>query len=992
MERVGQRNIYWDNVKGLLILLVVLGHYLILYVDKGVAGPLVSTVYYWIYSFHMPLFVFVSGYFSDRLERGRSKAVFRLLIPFFIFNSLMQFWFFRQTGQYAGPLMPVYVNWYLLALFIWRMLLPEILAIRGILLISFVSAFAVGFLDSINNYLALCRVVAFLPFFILGYRARVDHWEHFFDRRNLKTFIFLVATVSIVYLFGISNILSTYVFIAFPYPAPKVVWLVIRVAYFVLAVCAGFAVLCICPRSHIPILTKAGRNSLLIFLIHRYLTFVFNCYVPIEVWSDWYLPIAVLVSIATLLILGLDLFAKCYSIAIAALERALSVEGGTALDQWPFRRRLILFLVIVNAVMLATIPFLNRSTNSELDDPESSIHPKLTQQEVDSLNSSVTVSFVGDLILLEDQVKHALDQTHGGYDFSPVFKDVQRHFIDSDLTVGVLEVPLAGEEAGYSRSNFDDGIPLYLNGPDAWAQAIKASGIDVVSTSNNHAMDKGVRGLLRTLDVLDELGLDYVGTFREPSAPGRILIKEVQGLKLAFMAYTYGLNYLEKAEVQEFDQRHISILPPLNDRRWVEMARDRIEKDVAVARRLGADILFALPHMGTQFSHAPDRFSRTWAEFMIQSGVDVVLADHSHAVQPVERVSIESASNATREGWVVYCPGNFVNSYTEKNGDASAIVNVHISGKGTVMGLSIVPIWIRRPIGGQYSPVAVYDALNDEHLLTSLSHLDFKRIREVQSTVTEVMLGHALSLDQVQDRYFLLRDGYHRQPLEVRLINQSESPPKQGGQNALHQVLKKARRVLVVGDSISEGTKNGGYPWFEPLGAIYPEAEFINQSKGGATSASVLEKFMKEDLPEADVLILALGVNDVRYRNPDLCSMDAGEFVGTMQRIISIFKDQNPGSSIVVISLWPAYDNDPFCPLPVIERDQLIDEYNDALRENCIRESFLFVDACSRIREFIEPRVTDEYIIDHIHPNANAGIIAYANCVLFGSFDRWAIE
>ena len=120
--------------------------------------------------------------------------------------------------------------------------------------------------------------------------------------------------------------------------------------------------------------------------------------------------------------------------------------------------------------------------------------------------------------------------------------------------------------------------------------------------------------------------------------------------------------------------------------------------------------------------------------------------------------------------------------------------------------------------------------------------------------------------------------------------------------------------------------------------------------------------------------------------------MDAGEFVGTMQRIISIFKDQNPGSSIVVISLWPAYDNDPFCPLPVVERDQLIDEYNDALRENCIRESFLFVDACSRIREFIEPRVTDEYIIDHIHPNANAGIIAYANCVLFGSFDRWAIE
>lgn len=215
----------------------------------------------------------------------------------------------------------------------------------------------------------------------------------------------------------------------------------------------------------------------------------------------------------------------------------------------------------------------------------------------------------------------------------------------------------------------------------------------------------------------------------------------------------------------------------------------------------------------------------------------------------------------------------------------------------------------------------------------------------------------------------------------LRLRARLSGSPEEGGQNALHQVLRNARRVLVVGNSILEGTQNGGYPWFEPLGAIYPEVEFMNQSKGGATSLSVLDFFKKEDSPEADVLILALGVNDVRYRNPELCSMDAGEFVRSMEGIISFFKHRNPEASVCMVSLWPAYDNDPFCPLPVVERDQLIDEYNDALRKFCIRENFLFVDACSKIREFMKSRVTDEYIIDHIHPNANAGIIAYANSV-----------
>ena len=84
-----ERDTFLDNLKGVLILLVVFAHYLILYVEQNVASLAVQTLCFFIYSFHMPLFVFVSGFFSKDVGKARETAFTRLLLPYFFFNTAM---------------------------------------------------------------------------------------------------------------------------------------------------------------------------------------------------------------------------------------------------------------------------------------------------------------------------------------------------------------------------------------------------------------------------------------------------------------------------------------------------------------------------------------------------------------------------------------------------------------------------------------------------------------------------------------------------------------------------------------------------------------------------------------------------------------------------------------------------------------------------------------------------------------------------------------
>ena len=156
--------------------LVVLGHLAQVYLEKvggGGAFPALEALLCLIYFFHMPLFVFVSGVFSKNAPKRRDRAFADLFVPFLAAQALWLVWLaVAESPRYAlsQALTPQFALWYLVALFAWRLALPDLARVRFILPVSAALFFFGQLFGGIDNTLAIQRTLGFLFFFLLGYR------------------------------------------------------------------------------------------------------------------------------------------------------------------------------------------------------------------------------------------------------------------------------------------------------------------------------------------------------------------------------------------------------------------------------------------------------------------------------------------------------------------------------------------------------------------------------------------------------------------------------------------------------------------------------------------------------------------------------------------------------------------------------------------------------------------------------------------------------
>ena len=165
MSKEGVRSAYWDNIKGFLILLVVFGHVLFQLQGSAAINGIVDT----IYMFHMPVFVFVSGFFG-KSERSRSfDGVKGFLFLYLIFNSCL--WLYNGfTNEFTSILEPIYSYWYLIAIVIWRLVTPHIVKSDKTVAVSAIIALCIGFSPA-DRLLSVSRTVTFLPIFLMGYKT-----------------------------------------------------------------------------------------------------------------------------------------------------------------------------------------------------------------------------------------------------------------------------------------------------------------------------------------------------------------------------------------------------------------------------------------------------------------------------------------------------------------------------------------------------------------------------------------------------------------------------------------------------------------------------------------------------------------------------------------------------------------------------------------------------------------------------------------------------
>ena len=287
-----------------------------------------------------------------------------------------------------------------------------------------------------------------------------------------------------------------------------------------------------------------------------------------------------------------------------------------------------------------------------------------------------TIVAVGDIMAHMPQIDAA--KTASGYDFGPCFAPVAPRISAADLAIGNLETVTAGSSAAYT------GYPSF-NTPDEFAQAAVGAGFDVLTNANNHILDRGAPGITRTLDVLDGLGVLHTGAARSVEEDGRVCMADVRGVKIAVIAYTYGMNGQSTPAGKS----------------WMVNVIDhaRMTAEVKAARSAGADLVIVSIHNGTEYQRQPSAAQTSLEQAMIDAGADVVLGSHPHVIQPMTTVGATGADGTPRTAFVIHSLGNFVSSQRPRYRDTGLILQFTFeknlkAGVTTLLGVSYVPVWV----------------------------------------------------------------------------------------------------------------------------------------------------------------------------------------------------------------------------------------------------------------------------------------------------------
>lgn len=203
----------------------------------------------------------------------------------------------------------------------------------------------------------------------------------------------------------------------------------------------------------------------------------------------------------------------------------------------------LIIILIIAEIIFGIYLFNNKNNNSNttISEAENTNQTKNVQTE----DKSFTLTALGDILCHNTQYWDAHNTSTDEYDFSYVFEDIKKYTENSDITIANLETSFAGKERGYSN------YPTF-NSPDSLATALKDIGIDIITTAGNHCLDMGFSGLSKTIDVLDKNNIEHLGTYKTEEEQNKTFIKEINGLKVAFIDYTYGTNGIPVPEGKKY--------------------------------------------------------------------------------------------------------------------------------------------------------------------------------------------------------------------------------------------------------------------------------------------------------------------------------------------------------------------------------------------------------------------------------------------------------
>ncbi|MGG4497111.1 CapA family protein [Brevibacillus reuszeri] len=306
------------------------------------------------------------------------------------------------------------------------------------------------------------------------------------------------------------------------------------------------------------------------------------------------------------------------------------------------------------------------------------------------MKQKVTIAAVGDILMWREQIASAHIPGTNQYSFADMFSPVAPILQSADLTIGNLETTFTGNTQPYQIGSAREGYPRF-NCPDSLAVDLRKVGFDVLTTVNNHCLDGGVTGLYRTLDILDQHQLDHTGTYRNGQDASTYLIKEVNGIRIGLLAYTYGTNKQQ--------------IPPHSP--WIVnlINQDKILRDIKQLRPV-VDLLIVSLHFGLEFRYLPTKRQRLLAQSILDQGADVILGAHPHVLQPVVTPNIKIRNGQTRRTVVAYSLGNFTSErmLQFETSLCGAILRLTVEKdereQTEITQISVVPTYSHRYISG----------------------------------------------------------------------------------------------------------------------------------------------------------------------------------------------------------------------------------------------------------------------------------------------------
>lgn len=333
------------------------------------------------------------------------------------------------------------------------------------------------------------------------------------------------------------------------------------------------------------------------------------------------------------------------------------------------------------------------------------INTKKEQKDI-----TFNMSVIGDIMCHNTQYTDAYNSNTDTYDFSYVFKDIKAKIKTADIAVGNLETTFAGKSVGYSS------YPTF-NTPESLADNLKDLGLDVLTTANNHSLDKGYKGIESTIDYLDKADISHTGTFKSKEDQNKILIKNVKDVKIAFLSYTYGTNGIKVPTGKDYCINLID--------------KDLIKKQLELAKAENPDIICVSMHWGIEYQTKQNKEQEALADFLFENGVDIILGSHPHVLQPMEKRTITLEDGSTKDGFVIYSLGNFMSGQVKENTKNSIILDLKITKKAQDGKISIDSV--------NYTPIYMYK---------STAKTKAYKILDIENSISKYDLDQDTSIGQ----------------------------------------------------------------------------------------------------------------------------------------------------------------------------------------------------------------------------------------------------